>query len=66
MSVNTHLDPSELFAHQKFDSKLKTWRSGSLAKRYMANLVQFKDFQGSGLNAPKKYTAASTDLMTGK
>ncbi|XP_018412098.1 PREDICTED: ankyrin repeat domain-containing protein 60 [Nanorana parkeri] len=44
VSVNTHLDPSELFAHQKFDSKLKTWRSGSYAKRYMANLVQYKEF----------------------
>lgn len=52
--LSTHLDPSELFAHQKFDSKLKTWRSGSLAKRYMANLVLHKEFQGSTFNAPKK------------
>ncbi|XP_073464000.1 ankyrin repeat domain-containing protein 60 [Aquarana catesbeiana] len=65
VSANTHLDPSELFAHQKFDSKLKTWRSGSYAKRYMANLVQCKEFQGSGFSAPKKHTAASTDLTTG-
>ncbi|XP_072270858.1 ankyrin repeat domain-containing protein 60-like [Pyxicephalus adspersus] len=61
VSVNPYLDPSELFAHQKFDSKLKTWRSGSHAKRYMANLVQYKEFQGSGFCAPKKHTAASTD-----
>ncbi|XP_068120181.1 ankyrin repeat domain-containing protein 60 isoform X2 [Hyperolius riggenbachi] len=60
VSVSAHLDPSELFAHQKFDSKLKTWRSGSHAKRYMANLVQYKEFVGSGLGAPKKTTAAAT------
>ncbi|KAM9296182.1 ankyrin repeat domain-containing protein 60 [Gastrophryne carolinensis] len=36
--VSAHLDPSELFAHQKFDSRLKTWRSGPLARRYMADL----------------------------
>ncbi|XP_053571975.1 ankyrin repeat domain-containing protein 60 [Bombina bombina] len=58
VSVKTHLDYSELFAHQKFDSKLITWRSGTHAKRYMANLVQHKEFCGTGINAPQKQNNA--------
>ncbi|XP_044155946.1 ankyrin repeat domain-containing protein 60 [Bufo gargarizans] len=54
LSIKRHLDPSELFAHQKHDSKLKTWLSGSHAKRYMSNLIPFQEFQGSHLSAPPK------------
>ncbi|XP_053308743.1 ankyrin repeat domain-containing protein 60-like [Spea bombifrons] len=53
-AVKRHLDPSELFAHQKFDSKIKTWRSGPQAQCYMANLTHHKDFMGSDFRAPRK------------
>ncbi|XP_069507176.1 ankyrin repeat domain-containing protein 60 [Ambystoma mexicanum] len=53
VKVKMHLDESELFAHQKFDSKLKTWRSGTHAKRYMANLLKKGEFQGSSFSASK-------------
>ncbi|XP_069808864.1 ankyrin repeat domain-containing protein 60 [Dendropsophus ebraccatus] len=56
VKVKAHLDPNELFAHQKHDSKLKTWWSGPYAKRYMANLNQFQDFHGSHFSAPPKKT----------
>ncbi|XP_063281596.1 ankyrin repeat domain-containing protein 60 [Pelobates fuscus] len=56
VKIKAHLDPSELFAHQKFDSKLKSWRCGSQAKRYMANLVHHKDFEGTAIDAPRKQT----------
>ncbi|KAG8566441.1 hypothetical protein GDO81_013253 [Engystomops pustulosus] len=52
--IKTHLDSSELFAHQKFDSKLKTWRNGTYAKRYMANLISYPEFHGSHFSAPPK------------
>ncbi|KAM4622952.1 ankyrin repeat domain-containing protein 60 [Discoglossus pictus] len=54
VSVRRHLDYSELFAHQKFDSKLRTWRCGPEAKQYMANLVLHNEFCGTGINAPRK------------
>ncbi|XP_075033275.1 ankyrin repeat domain-containing protein 60 [Mixophyes fleayi] len=65
VSIASHLDPSELFAHQKFDSKLKTWRCGSHGKRYIANLVQYKSFQGSDFSAPKKQATIKTVIKTG-
>ncbi|KAM3923005.1 ankyrin repeat domain-containing protein 60 [Leptodactylus fuscus] len=54
LPAKIHLEPWELFAHQKHDSKLKTWWSGSYARRYMANLVSFPDFHGSHISAPPK------------
>ncbi|XP_029468616.1 ankyrin repeat domain-containing protein 60 isoform X2 [Rhinatrema bivittatum] len=53
VTVKSHLDESELFAHQKFDSKLKTWRSGTHRKCYMANLLKPGEFQSSSINAPR-------------
>ncbi|XP_063815912.1 ankyrin repeat domain-containing protein 60 [Pseudophryne corroboree] len=66
VSVTAHLDPSELFAHQKFDSKLKTWMNGSHGKRYNANLVQHKSFHGSDFSAPKKAQATKTNSCENK
>ncbi|KAG8444605.1 hypothetical protein GDO86_009678 [Hymenochirus boettgeri] len=54
VSVKAHLDPAELFAHQKFDSCLKTWHCGPQAKNYMINLVNHEEYSGSAINAPKK------------
>ncbi|XP_053309572.1 ankyrin repeat domain-containing protein 60-like [Spea bombifrons] len=54
LPVKRHLDPSELFAHQKFDSKLKTWRSGSQAKCYMANLTHHKECRDTDIRAARK------------
>uniref|UniRef100_A0A8C5QFH0 Ubiquitin-like domain-containing protein n=2 Tax=Leptobrachium leishanense TaxID=445787 RepID=A0A8C5QFH0_9ANUR len=59
VKVKPHLDPSELFAHQKFDSKLKSWRCGSQAKRYMANLVKHTEFKGTAFGAPRKQEGAT-------
>ncbi|XP_078506598.1 ankyrin repeat domain-containing protein 60 [Lissotriton helveticus] len=59
VKVKMHLDESELFAHQKFDSKLKTWRSGTHAKRYMANLLKKGEFQGSSFSAAKNQCTKS-------
>ncbi|KAM4034933.1 ankyrin repeat domain-containing protein 60 [Anomaloglossus baeobatrachus] len=56
VTVQTHLESSELFAHQKFDSKQKTWFNGSYAKKYMANLTQEQDFFGTHISAPPKKT----------
>ncbi|KAG2461767.1 ankyrin repeat domain-containing protein 60-like [Polypterus senegalus] len=50
--VKTHLDVDELFAHQRFDSKLKTWHTSPLARIYMANLQKPGEFQGTSLSAP--------------
>ncbi|KAM8945820.1 ankyrin repeat domain-containing protein 60 [Pelodytes ibericus] len=60
--LKTHLDPLELFPHQKFDSKLKTWQSGTHAKRYMANLVHYTEFHGSSINSPRKKTTKLKSL----
>ncbi|XP_077113829.1 ankyrin repeat domain-containing protein 60 [Ranitomeya variabilis] len=56
VSVKSHLESSELFAHQKFDSKQKTWLTGSYAIKYMANLTQVQDFFGTHISAPPKKT----------
>ncbi|XP_043946501.1 ankyrin repeat domain-containing protein 60 [Protopterus annectens] len=53
VKIKSHLDESELFAHQKFDSKLKPWHTGSHAKLYMANLQKPGEFQGTAINAPR-------------
>ncbi|XP_030069317.1 ankyrin repeat domain-containing protein 60 [Microcaecilia unicolor] len=62
ITVKFHLDESELFAHQKFDSKLKTWRSGTYCKRYMANLLKPGEFQSSHFNAPRNQSYMSSNL----
>ncbi|XP_055726206.1 uncharacterized protein LOC129816050 [Salvelinus fontinalis] len=36
--LKPHLDETELFAHQKHDSQLRTWHRGAHAQRYMAHL----------------------------
>ena len=38
LHLSSYLDPAELFAHQKFDSRLRTWYCGSHAQRYNAEL----------------------------
>nr|XP_033818699.1 ankyrin repeat domain-containing protein 60 isoform X2 [Geotrypetes seraphini] len=62
VTVKSHLDESELFAHQKFDSKLKTWRSGTYCKRYMANLLKPGEFQSSRFDAPRNPNYMSRSL----
>ncbi|XP_067856789.1 ankyrin repeat domain-containing protein 60-like [Heptranchias perlo] len=47
LRLRSHIDESELYAHQRFDSTLKTWRSGPHAKLYMANLLQSGKRQGT-------------------
>ncbi|XP_075427766.1 ankyrin repeat domain-containing protein 60 [Ascaphus truei] len=54
VTLKSHLDPTELFAHQMFDSKLKTWRCGSHAKRYMMHLGRHTEFRGSTIGAPQR------------
>uniref|UniRef100_A0A8C7C974 Ankyrin repeat domain 60 n=1 Tax=Oncorhynchus kisutch TaxID=8019 RepID=A0A8C7C974_ONCKI len=36
--LKPHLEETELFAHQKHDSQLRTWHRGAHAQRYMAHL----------------------------
>ncbi|XP_018120851.1 ankyrin repeat domain-containing protein 60 [Xenopus laevis] len=57
VSLKSHLDPKELFPHQKFDSSLQTWRRGPQAKNYMVNLVNHGEYSGSNINAPRKHSS---------
>ncbi|KAE8602568.1 hypothetical protein XENTR_v10014033 [Xenopus tropicalis] len=54
VSLKSHLDPKELFPHQKYDSSLRTWRCGPQAKNYMVNLVTHGEYSGTNINAPRK------------
>eukprot|EP00062_Callorhinchus_milii_P002926 gi/632939627/ref/XP_007910785.1/ PREDICTED: ankyrin repeat domain-containing protein 60 [Callorhinchus milii] len=53
--LRQHLDYSDLFPHQKFDSSLKTWRKGTHAKLYMLNLSKPSQFLGSAIGAPRRH-----------
>lgn len=49
-----------LFAHQYFDSSLKTYLQGSLAQMYCQQILPPGEFEGTGLGAPRRKANSPT------
>ncbi|MBN3298121.1 ANR60 protein, partial [Amia calva] len=62
--LRSHLEPGELLAHQRFDSRLKTWSRGPQAQMYMASLLRRGESQGTALGGPTNRDVHSGDTDT--
>ncbi|XP_020390074.1 ankyrin repeat domain-containing protein 60 [Rhincodon typus] len=70
IKTNSLMDKSALFAHQKFDSTLKTWHKGTYGTVYMANLLKPGEPRAATIRVQKslvqKNRPTSTARLSGR